>query len=112
MKKQDKKIASSYTYMNQLNVLCTLNEMQCSKLHKWFNFVVPPSIHGYCKMVIPYVSWKYIEYIANANVVLCLDNYMYMCTLQHVKLQGFRISKLCMMQVFKYSQLSYSSFTS
>lgn len=37
---------SSYTYMNQLNVVFTLNEMQCSKFHKWLNFVVAPNIHG------------------------------------------------------------------
>jgi hypothetical protein len=36
---------SSCTYMNKLNVVFTLNEMQCFKLHKWLNFVVTPSIH-------------------------------------------------------------------
>jgi hypothetical protein len=58
--------------MNQFNVGHTLNEMQCFKLHKYFDLQ---------------------------------EIYVHVCKLQHVKLQRFGISKLCMMLVFRFNQL-------
>jgi hypothetical protein len=48
------------------------------------------------------IYWIYCQCQCN---FLGQELYVHVCTLQHVKLQRFGISKLCMMLVFRFNQL-------